>query len=221
MLRQERTEDPSEALRLALAGWQSEIWTAMPGMLDSIDLVKNTCVVQPTIKGIFRQPDGSEQVVTLPLCLDVPLQFLGGGGFSATFPMKKDDEGLLVFASRCIDAWWQNGGIQPQAEIRMHNLSDGFFIPGFRSQPRKLVNISATSAQLRNDAGDTYVEVKDGQLVNVVAPGGCNINGVTIDTHGNIGGVKDLTTTGDASLGGGGQFVKLADGSNATKVKAT
>lgn len=164
MLRQERTEDPQEMTRSVLVGWQSEIWTALPGILQSFDAEKMTAVVQPAIKGIFRKKDGSETVVTLPQCLDVPVQFIGGGGFTLTFPMKEGDEGLLVFSSRCIDAWWQSGGIQPQAEIRLHDLSDGFFLPGTRSVPRVLENFSTDNAELRADNGDVKIVLQPEEI---------------------------------------------------------
>ena len=41
----------------------------------------------------------------------------------------------------------------------MHDLSDGFVLLGFRSQPRVLSGISATAAQLRTDDGQAFVEV--------------------------------------------------------------
>jgi len=46
-----------------------------------------------------------------------------------------------------------------------------------------------------------------------------NDSGLTIDCNVIINGA--LTSTGDGSVGGGAQFVKLADGSNSTKFKAT
>lgn len=165
MLRQERTEDESEALRLALLGWQSEMWTALPGILQSFDAETMTAVVAPAMRGKWRNKDGSFQDVAIPSCLDVPVQFPGGGGYTLTFPMAAGDEGLLVFSSRCIDSWWQNGGLQNNlAELRMHDLSDGFFIPGFRSKPRVLSNISANSTQLRADDGSAYVDVAAAQI---------------------------------------------------------
>lgn len=167
MLRQERYEDENEMLLLTLQGWQSGIWTAIPGILEYFNKDEMTCVVQPAIKGVFRQKDGTEKIVTMPQCLDVPVQFIGGGfdsGFVLTFPMKKGDEGLIVFASRCFDAWWQNGGVQPQAEIRMHDLSDGFFIPGFRNKTRKIENFNETDAELRNEAGDVRVIIRTEEL---------------------------------------------------------
>ncbi len=87
-----------------------------------------------------------------------------------TFPIAEGDEVLVVFTSRCFDAWWQLGTPpRQQAEFRMHDLSDGFAIPGPRSQPRVLTNISTTGVQLRDDEGETYVDITDG-TITLVAP---------------------------------------------------
>lgn len=156
----ERIESIQVAVKSAMRGNNAQIWTSLPGILQSIDLEKMTCSVQPSIKvQVFDRTSQKWSAQNLPLCVDVPVQFIGGGGYTATFPMAQGDEGLISFACRCIDSWWQSGGVQPQAELRMHDLSDGFFIPGFRSQARKLANISADSAQLRSDDGTNYVDV--------------------------------------------------------------
>jgi hypothetical protein len=245
MLRQERVEDPEEALRLALEGWQAAIWTAIPAILDSFDPEKMTCTASPAIQGIFRLKDGSTKVVSIAQCLYVPVQFARGGGWTHTFPMKKDDEGLLIFSSRCIDAWWQNGGIQPQAEIRFHDLSDGFFIPGVNSVPKVLVDFNTDASEIRNDAGDvkavfmdeeidvivkadTFGKFKDKEIDLKAGASTVTMTDTKIDivsTNVNITGdltvTGKLTSTSDTSLGGGSQFLKRADGSNTTKVKGT
>lgn len=228
MLRQERIEDDSETLRTALIGWQSEMWTALPGILDSFDPEKMTCVVQPTVQGIFRQKDGTQKIVTITQCLDVPVQFIGGGGFTLTFPMKKGDEGLIVFASRCYDAWWQNGGVQPQAEIRMHDLSDGFFIPGFRSVPRVLTDFSTTSVQLRADDASSYVDISD-DLMTLKHPTKIKFDTPDAEFTGNLVVDGELSSGDQTNLAGGGKKVVL-DGdpvsggvvhASSTKTKAT
>lgn len=225
MLRQERVEDAAEAMRAMLLGWQSEMWTALPGFIQTVNYDANTCEVQPTIKGIFRQPDGTTKVVTPPLCLDVPILWPGGGGFSFTYPLAESDEGLLVFASRCIDAWWQSGGVQAQSEIRMHDLSDGFFIPGFRSQVNKLASVSQNSARLWKNDGTYYVDIADAQItlkhptkVVIDAPDAELTGNLKVDGTTHL--VGDITADGDI-IGGGSQAVKLADGSNSTKLKGT
>jgi hypothetical protein len=135
MDRRERADDPEAALKAALRGFQAGLWTAMPATLQSYDAAKLTCSAQPTIQAVLQAKDGTFSNLTMPLCVDCPVIFPSGGGFTLTFPLAAGDEGLLIFASRCIDQWHAQGGTQAQAERRMHDLSDGFFLPGPRSRP--------------------------------------------------------------------------------------
>ena len=161
------------------------IWTALPGVIQSFNPVAMTCEVQPGIKVNVRQQDGTIVSVALPMLVDCPVQFPSGGNCTLTFPVGQGDECLVVFASRCIDGWWQSGGVQEQAELRMHDLSDGFVLLGFRSQPRALGSVSTTTTQLRNDAGDTYVDLDPaGKIVKVKAPGGITLDTPTVTVTG-------------------------------------
>jgi len=163
--RRERVNDPEVALREALDGYRAGIWTALPGIIQSLESAADrppTCSVQPAIRIRVRNIDGTVASVALPLLVDCPVQFPSGGNCTLTFPVKPGDECLVVFASRCIDGWWQSGGVQEQAEIRMHDLSDGFVLLGFRSKPRALAGVSTTAAQLRTDDGSAQISV-DGQ----------------------------------------------------------
>lgn len=171
MERSERFGDLPTALLKALEGWQAGIWTALPCTIVSFNAATMTCQAQPLLQGSVRQQDGTIVTVNMPLLLDVPVIFPGGGGFTLTFPIAAGDEALVVFASRCIDSWWQLGPStdpagpgRPQAEIRMHDLSDGFAIVGPRSLPRALSSVSTTATQLRSDDGATMVEVSSGKI---------------------------------------------------------
>lgn len=148
-----------ESLRIALDGRQVTMWTAIPGIIQSVDFDAMTCVVQPSITEITIDRQGNQTPIKLPLLLDVPIVFPSGGGFSVTFPLAEDDEVLVLFSARCIDAWWQNGGIQQASEARMHDLSDGFAIPGPKSLPNTLDAISSSKLQVRNDAGTVYLQI--------------------------------------------------------------
>ena len=200
----ERVNKLSELLIQALDGRQSTIWTAMPGIVQSFDPVKMTCSVQVSIQLNRRMPNGEWQPITIPVIDDCPVLFPGGGGFTFTTPIATGDEALLIFASRCIDQWWQQGGVQAQWEYRLHDLSDGFVLVGPRSQPRVISGISTTSAQLRSDDGEMYIELAAGHVCNVVAPGGVTINGVTIDASGNVHSPAAITATGGIQAGTGG-----------------
>lgn len=202
MDQRERSNDFFEALRTALDGRQTSIWTAGPGIVQSFDPDKMTCVVQPAIKGRVTDKTLNTTFVNLPLLLDCPVVFMGGGGVTFTTPIQKDDECLVVFGSRCIDAWWQNGGVQPPLEARMHDLSDGFCLVGLRSLPRALSGISTTAAQIRSDDGETYVELDPTGSVTLKAPAGVSANAPSVDTTGNVnvGTGKSGTVTADGQI---------------------
>lgn len=206
MDKRERMNDPIEGLSVALNGWQSKIQTALPGIIQSFDPQSMTCTVQPAINGQVRDETGALTGVELPLLVDCPVQFPAGGGCTLTFPVKAGDECLVVFSSRCIDAWWQSGGVQVQPELRMHDLSDGFVLLGFRSQPRVIDSISTTAAQLRTDDGATFVEVDSAThaintttsgAATVSAQGGITLTAPLVTINGDVKVNGRVDTTGD------------------------
>lgn len=209
MDRRERIPDLTLALQSALAGWQAGIWTALPGTWQAAGSKVGTANVQPTVQVQTMNPNTNafDPPVNLPLCLDCPIIFPGGGGAHLTFPLATGDEGLLVFASRCIDNWWLSGGPQSQAEFRMHDLSDGFFIPGCFSQPRApAVPPSTTLVQLASDDGVTLISMDTTtQAVTITAPGGINLVG-PISLNGvaaSVPGAGILRITGTLQATGG------------------
>lgn len=188
MDRRERNPSPTEAMLAAFGGLKAEIWTALPGRIESFDSAKMTVTVQPTIQALWRGPDGNQTWQTMPLCLDVPVIYPGGGGCTITFPLAEGDECLIIFAARCIDSWWQSGGIGVQAELRMHDLSDGFCLPGPRSQPRVLSGISGSALQIRADDGTAFVEIgtEAPHDVKVQTAGAMEITAPTITLNGAV-----------------------------------
>ncbi|USS44606.1 hypothetical protein NFI99_23550 [Burkholderia glumae] len=212
MNREERVNDPLAALRAVVRGQQAEIWTALPGIIESYDSGAQTVAIQAGLKVPVRAGDGTVTTVELPQLVDCPAQFPSGGNSTLTFPVARGDECLVVFASRCIDAWWQSGGVQEQAENRMHSLSDGFALLGFRSKPRALTNVSTTSAQLRSDDGTTYVDLNPmAGTLKLVAPGGLEIDAPTVKVNaGTSVEVNSPQSTFDGALTVKGIFTFLA-----------
>jgi len=193
--RRELLNDGQEALRLAMEGRLSSVWTALVGLVQSVDYTKRTCTVQPSIQGRVQLPSGQYQYVNLPVLVDVPIVFPSAGGFTLSLPLAAGDEVLVVFASRCIDSWWQSGGIGLPMESRMHDLSDGFAIPG----PRSLATttpLSATNAQLTSDDGETYIELTPSGNVNVKATI-FNVEATTINME-----ATDLNFEGNLTVDG-------------------
>lgn len=168
MDRRELLNDPEEALRAALDGFRAGLWTAVPGIIQSFNATAQTVEVQPAIKAKLRRPNGDVVSVALPLLVDVPVVFPCGGGFTLTFPITPGDECLVVFSSRCIDAWWQSGGVQEPMEARMHDLSDGFAFVGARSQVRTF-EVDTSNVQLRSDDGENFIEITPAGTVKLEA----------------------------------------------------
>ena len=207
MNREERLDDPEESLRLAMESQQAQIWTALPGVVAAVNLTAQTLSVQPTVQGLVASPDGTKQLVNLPLLVDVPIVWPRAGGFALTFPITAGDEVLVVFASRCIDSWWQSGGIGAPAEARMHDLSDGLAILAPTSQPKKLTGVSSTNVQLRDESGTTYVEITPDGKARVVATTQIDVEAPTINITGNLNVTGEMNLVGQLTQTGGSMTI--------------
>lgn len=173
MKRQELYGNLEAAVMAALDGRQAEVWTSLPGIIESYDASAQTASVQPAVKGWMKDEYGRMTFVELPLLVDVPVEFPAGGGFTLTFPVKPGDECVVEFQARCIDGWWQAGGIQKPLEKRMHDLSDGICRVGLRSQARMLAPAPDTeSVQLRSDDGQAHLTIKPDYSMRLENPGG-------------------------------------------------
>ena len=177
MDRRERFENPQDALMAAFHGLTADLWTSMPGIVQSFDPVTCSCTVQLSIQAKVENVDtGDYSWTNIPLLVDCPVLFPRGGRCVLTFDISSGDECIVFFADRCIDAWWQQGGIQQQQIYRMHDLSDGFVFVGPRSKPNVEGNISTTTTQLRTVDGSTYIELDpSGKNINIVTPNNVNV----------------------------------------------
>ncbi len=196
----ERLRNLSQLLTNAMQGWQADLWSAMPGIIQSVDYEQQSCVVQLSVQVSVRDiTTGQDQIVSISPLLDCPLYFPHGGQCSITFPVAAGDECLVVFASRCIDGWFQNGGIQPQGLFRMHDLSDGFVFAGFRSVPNVVSGISATKLQVRSADGNNVIELDPlGGQVNLKANTSIKITAPLITLDGPV--VANNTMAVDSTL---------------------
>ena len=210
MDRQERIEDKIAIRRKAMESFGRGLWCCLPGIIEKVNFQQVTCEVQPSIRMIQFDKKGNRNPVDLPILVDVPLVYPQGGFGVLTFPVKKGDECLVVFADRCIDAWWQNGGVQGQIEFRQHDLSDGFAFVGIRSQPRVLdPPPDPENVQLRSEDGKNSVTLTPDGIITTegvtevrvrtpsITMAGWNGKG---DAHFAL--VGDMESTGDVVAGG-------------------
>lgn len=200
-----QTNSEQDLIDTVMKRVMSNLRVAMPGVIQSFNPEDITCVVQPSLMGQDTGSDNNKESNPLQLLTDVPVVFPRGGGCTLTFPVSPGDECLIIFADRCIDFWWQSGGVQEPVSNRMHSLSDAFVIVGPRSQAKKISGISASAAQLRTDDGAAFVEVAAGHDITVTttgkltasAQGGTEITSPSIVLNGNV------TINGNLSQGMG------------------
>ncbi|HGM5304559.1 TPA: Gp138 family membrane-puncturing spike protein [Serratia marcescens] len=172
----ERQDSPELVLKAVVDSLSTSLRVAMPGIIQSFDASAVTATIQPAVKASVRQSDGVLSSVALPLLVDVPVVFPRGGGITLTFPVAAGDECLVVVADRCIDYWWQNGGVQEPVDQRQHHLADAFALVGPQSQVKKISGISTSAAQFRSDDGSTYLEIDPAtKKMKIVAPGGLEV----------------------------------------------
>lgn len=209
--RREFASDEVTPLLLAMQGMQAGLWTALPGIIRGIDRTNGTVSVEPTIQAKFTDQDGSVRWISIPLLVDVPIVYPSGGGFTLTFPIADGDECLVVFSSRCIDAWWDSGKVAIQSDVRMHDLSDGFALVGPRSRPNALSPvISGSAVELRNEDKTSYISINNAGSVRVdttgdvevFANGAARVTAPTILLAGAVTVTGSLTVNGNAAITG-------------------
>jgi len=153
---------------------------ATPAFLtEDINGSAQTVTVQIAIQERVRY-NGQQQWLDVPPIINVPILLPRGGGFSVTLPLKKGDQGMLIFCDTCFDNWWLHGqqnappaqnpkpvswpipsGTQRQLEVRRHHVHDCGFFPGMWSQNNLLSDYSTDSLQIRSDDGNTIIDVAE------------------------------------------------------------
>jgi hypothetical protein len=172
-------------IRVAVESRLLDLHTALPGIIEEFNPVTQTASVQPTVKRVFKiQDQDTEELVpeNLPLCINVPVACLRGGGFSITLPVKPGDECLLIFCERAFDSWFQTGEIRQPNAKRKHSLSDAIAIVGISSLPNSIPDYDPDNLEIKKD--DNSVSIK------------LTATGLEITTSGDI----DVTAGGDANI---------------------
>jgi hypothetical protein len=191
----ERQDIKDEGIKKAFDNFDWSLRCASPGIIRAFDKEAQTVEVEVAITERIKV-NGEERIEKIPILLDVPICIPSAGGYSLSLPIVAGDECLIIFSDTCFDAWWQNGDVQNQMELRRHDLSDAFAIVGIKSKPNVIANYSADSAQLRNAEGTNYVELSDSEASLVFGGSSISVkNGeISLDaTSVKIQGVEFLT----------------------------
>lgn len=96
--------------------------TNLPGVIETYDPARCEASVQVLVQDLDRAENGARFAKRVPVYNHVPVAFLGGGGMRLTFPVKRGDTCVLVFASSSTERWRALGGeVDPQED---HHAGD-------------------------------------------------------------------------------------------------
>ncbi len=148
----------AEVLEAVMRARLAELFTALPGVVESYDKAKQKANVRIAIKDRLELADG-EEVADYPVIPNVPVVHPSGGGFVAAFPLKAGDPVLLVFSARSIDVWKSSGPTSASAaavdpnDFRMHDFADAYAIPGGRPLSAPFTEASDEDLVIGKDGG--------------------------------------------------------------------
>lgn len=168
--------------------------------------------VTPLVNMMDGLGQGSEHGVIYNL----PYSRLQGGKNAIICDPVVGDIGMALIADRDISLVKKTKKRSLPGSRRRNDLADGVYLFGIlNAVPTQYVRFL-----LDGDGEPNGLEIVD-KFDNKIEmmTDGIKINGVLFDRNKNVSAIKDLNTTGDSVLGGGTKYVKLADGSNATKTK--
>lgn len=162
----------------------------LPAQVVSFDRAKNRVSVKPLI--MVLGTDGS--TLSRAQINGLPVYQLGGGGFVLSFNLSPGDLGWIKASDRDISLFLQAYKEAAPNTLRKHSFSDAVFYPDVMTG-YTIAGEDAGNAVLQNKAGTVKISLSQ-TSINMVAPGGITINGVTIDAGGAI------ATPGDVVAGG-------------------
>lgn len=131
------------------------VGTSIPGYVQSFDAETQQATVIPGVQRV----DIEGNTYNLPPIIKVPVMF-AGGDWCVEYQIDEGNEGLIIVSQRCVDAWKDQGGQAPNPIRRIHDMQDGLFIPGFRSQANKLSNFANDGIRIRDKEAENYVWLK-------------------------------------------------------------
>ena len=171
----------------------------LPAQVIAYDRKTNRATVQPLITRLTTDGRPHDRGTFS----EMPVLALGGGGFYLNFPLRPGDRGWIEASDRDISLFMQGDTMAQPNTMRMHNFSDGRFIPDVMgsytfdaSDDEKLV-IASLDGRVKITLGAEELKVKGVRVAieaettaTIKAPGGTKFEGpVEMPQGATIGGI--------------------------------
>jgi phage baseplate assembly protein gpV len=153
-------------LRQAFQKMMQGIDGQLPAQVISYDREANRATVQPLITRLTTDGQAHDRGTISSM----PVVALGGGGFYINFPLKPGDRGWIEASDRDISLFMQGDTIAQPNTVRMHNFSDGRFIP----------DVMGSYTFTPEDDGKIVIASLDGKVKLTLSPEELTVKGVRV-----------------------------------------
>lgn len=171
-----------------------DLHTVIPGKIESFNPDKCEASVLPY--GKFKKPDGS--MIDYPKLSGVPVYIMQSSSQTATivYPVKKDDECLVLFSEQALDTW--RTGMASDIDLRF-DLSNAVAIVGMFSKPNSLMKAAVAQDAVIIDRNGTRITLLPDNKVEII--GDTTIYG-KLTVTGNLTAQSNLDVSGTGTIGG-------------------
>jgi hypothetical protein len=191
----EAPETIGELIEFGVNAILDKKWTATPAEVISYDSSSKRVKVKVLPLRVLE--DGS--VIDYPIMSNVPVQFVGGGGFTILAPLETGDKVLLVFCRRGISEFKKEFKGTATETSGVMQVDSAVAIPCFGS----LSVTPSDGLSLQKEDGSVKVEILE--------------SSVKLTTN-ELSGSLELTSTGEVVHGSGAKITALGDFVTATGV---
>ena len=147
----------AQAIRFAIRQSLKELYTCMPGIVESYDAETRRAVVKGALKVVTTKKEEIEREAIH----NVQVMFPSGGGFAMTFPLEQGDPVLLVYSQRGLANWKKTLGVAAPDTIGFFSEKDAFAMPGFGTdEPEHHIAIESDGIHIRT-TGKLAIEAQD------------------------------------------------------------
>ena len=117
----------AQAIRFAIRQSLKDMYTCMPGIVESYDAETRRAVV----KGALNIVTTKKEEIEREAIHNVQVMFPSGGGFAMTFPLERGDSVLLLYSQRGLANWKKTLDVAAPDTIGFFSEKDAIAIPGF------------------------------------------------------------------------------------------
>ena len=149
----------AQSIRFAIRQSLKDMYTCMPGIVESYDAETRRAVVKGALKVVTTKKEEIEREAIH----NVPVMFPSGGGFTMAFPLERGDPVLLLYSQRGLANWKKTLGVAAPDTIGFFSEKDAFAIPGFgptQGELEHMIAIEADGIHIKT-TGTLAIEAQD------------------------------------------------------------